>query len=453
MQYDPDGYVTNGWISGQGTALNWDYDHNLTSAGQISFTYDLENRLSGWQTPTTTNQFITLESDSGSKILVNQSSSGSTTRYVYGAGLLYDDTDGQIQVYHFDPRGNTVALSAASGLVTGTIDYGPFGEILSRTGSTATPFQYDGLDGVVTAPNGLNNMRFRWYSADMKRFISPDSIKGDLVLPGSLNHYAYAGNDPINYRDPKGEALSFLIGAAAGAVIGAAVELITDYIEHKKVDWNDLGAAVLSGAAAGGLSAIGFPAIGGTVGSLVTSVWHDAAHDANLNSGSLWLHIGETAAETGYVSGLFSAGAQAFNDSRAVGIFTENKAFTSFSAKLEDQEVSQAYAVSLFRAARSAAKSPLRRLLTGPFPKYSIGFGAKLLSSLAAQHATIPPDGGSRNVAGPPTRVGAIISGAVAGSTSYIGQNGEYYAQKQYFDALNAALVPLPDTQNHLTPF
>ena len=47
----------------------------------------------------------------------------------------------------------------------------------------------------------------RYYSPELRRFISPDSI--DYLDPESingLNLYAYCMNDPINYADPSGHS-------------------------------------------------------------------------------------------------------------------------------------------------------------------------------------------------------------------------------------------------------
>ena len=52
---------------------------------------------------------------------------------------------------------------------------------------------------------GLYYCNSRYYSPELRRFISPDSI--DYLDPESingLNLYAYCGNDPVNRFDPTG---------------------------------------------------------------------------------------------------------------------------------------------------------------------------------------------------------------------------------------------------------
>ena len=53
-----------------------------------------------------------------------------------------------------------------------------------------------------SAATGLVNFRARWYDAVTGRWLSKDPIG----LNGGLNLYAFCGNDPIDYRDPLGNA-------------------------------------------------------------------------------------------------------------------------------------------------------------------------------------------------------------------------------------------------------
>jgi RHS repeat-associated protein len=150
---------------------------------------------------------------------------------VHGVGLVYEETGGQIRVYHYDQRGNTVALSDSNGAISGAATYGPFGEVAGRTGRTDTPFLFGGLFGVITDPNGLNYMRFRWYSPQVKRFLNEDAHFGEIGDPASLNRYVFAANDPINFSDPTGE-FPFLLGSAlAGAGINVVATLVTRGID------------------------------------------------------------------------------------------------------------------------------------------------------------------------------------------------------------------------------
>ena len=73
------------------------------------------------------------------------------------------------------------------------------------------PFRYKGY--YYDVETGLFWLSSRYYSPELCRFISPDSV--DYLDPSSingLNLYAYCNNDPINYADPSGHiAISTLI--------------------------------------------------------------------------------------------------------------------------------------------------------------------------------------------------------------------------------------------------
>jgi RHS repeat-associated protein len=51
---------------------------------------------------------------------------------------------------------------------------------------------------------GLDHTWFRKYENLSGRWTSPDPLGGGISDPQSFNHYAYAGNDPVNFVDPSG---------------------------------------------------------------------------------------------------------------------------------------------------------------------------------------------------------------------------------------------------------
>ena len=98
------------------------------------------------------------------------------------------------------PTGNTAGLSGQTGAYVDSYSYLPFGEETGSTGSVPNPFQYVGQAGVMTAGNGLDFMRARFYSPSTGRFIQRDPTG----LAGGANLYAYTANDPVNLVDPTG---------------------------------------------------------------------------------------------------------------------------------------------------------------------------------------------------------------------------------------------------------
>jgi RHS repeat-associated protein len=108
------------------------------------------------------------------------------------------------QNYHFDSRGSTVAMTDAKGVVADRFEYDSYGESLSHTGTSDTPFQFNGQYGVQTDRNGLLYMRARYYNPAIRRFINQDVLFGNINPGISLNRFAYANGNPISLMDPFG---------------------------------------------------------------------------------------------------------------------------------------------------------------------------------------------------------------------------------------------------------
>ena len=138
-----------------------------------------------------------------SQLLV-KTTDGIVTKYVYGLGLIGEETSGSFKTYHFDYRGSTAAITDINGNVTDTFEYDTYGNLVSRTGTSAVIFLYNGRDGVVTDSNGLIYMRARYYSPELKRFINADIIAGEISNAVTLNRYAYANGNPVSNIDPFG---------------------------------------------------------------------------------------------------------------------------------------------------------------------------------------------------------------------------------------------------------
>ena len=98
---------------------------------------------------------------------------GVITKYVYGIGLIGEETSGSFKTYHFDYRGSTAAITDINGNVTDTFEYDTYGNLVSRTGTSVVIFLYNGRDGVVTDSNGLIYMRARYYSPELRRLSMP----------------------------------------------------------------------------------------------------------------------------------------------------------------------------------------------------------------------------------------------------------------------------------------
>ncbi len=456
VTYDSDGNVSAGPVSSQTATFEWDHNNNLKKAGNINFTSDIDDRLNGWQTPIETVSFTTLDSGGNSQILVAESSSGTTTRYVYGVGLAYEEVDGQIKVHHYDERGNTVSLSDSSGQVSGTIAYSPYGLIISQSGDTQTHFKYGGLFGVVTAPNGTNYMRYRWYSPEMRRFLSMDSSIGDIMLPSSLNRYSYAGNNPIIFNDPNGEFVNVLVGAVAGAVIGVTVELVSAGIQGRPVSLSKVGAAALGGLVSGAIAGAGCPpcaALGGAAGAATENLFGAAFSGESVE----WESLAFATFVGGAAGGLAGGGGKKISNKatdqyvkRALSpIHIAKRTSRTFSRPANQVHYLKA-AFGTFSKSGFSNTPATRSLIAGAFGALPGIVGGVTGSTLS--HIVFPPND-SEDEGDLPGSTGNNVNGFTSIPTANIGTNGEYGHAAEYQAALNVADLPVPDTSNSLSSF
>lgn len=315
--FDADGNMTRGPLGDGFRDFTYDVRGNLIRAGEVTYAYDLEDHLVSITDSQGTSRFTLSPSGDLAQVIQKAGPGGKVTRYVYGVGLAYEVTGSEVRVYHYDHRGSTTAFSDGSGQVVGRVSYGPFGEIIERSGESDSPFLFTGLLGVITDSNGLNYMRFRWYSPQIKRFVSVDSGYGDINLPHTLNRYAYTGNNPISRVDPGGEFLNLIGAALIGGVVSTVIKVVSDAISGRRVDFTngdylaEIGGAFVAGAATGAClgSGVGIAAgaacggLGSSLGYLTTA----GLKGDQVDPGQLAFEAG-----VGAVSGAATAGAARF---------------------------------------------------------------------------------------------------------------------------------------------
>ncbi|MBE6694577.1 MAG: RHS repeat-associated core domain-containing protein [Ruminococcaceae bacterium] len=215
FQYD----TNNRLIIFNGNAVTYDPDGNMLSNSSLSCTYDSANRLitAGGHTYTYNAEDVrirnlcesedttyTYNTNAKLSMLLMKTTGGVVTKYVYGKGLIGEETNNAFKTYHFDCRGSTIAITDVSGNITDTFAYDTYGKLISRTGTSNVIFGYNGRDGVVTDDNGLIYMRARYYSPEMKRFVNADVIAGAISNAITLNRFAYANGNPVSLVDPFG---------------------------------------------------------------------------------------------------------------------------------------------------------------------------------------------------------------------------------------------------------
>ena len=213
--------INNRLISYNGSTLSYDADGNMLWGNRMGYAYDSANRLisAGGHAYTYNAEDVRIRNlcedededtiytyNTNAKLsqLLMKTTNGAVTKYVYGRGLIGEETNNSFKTYHFDCRGSTIAITDASGNITDTFAYDTYGKLISRTGTGKVIFGYNGRDGVVTDENGLVYMRARYYSPDMRRFINADIVAGAISNAVTLNRFAYANGNPISFADPMG---------------------------------------------------------------------------------------------------------------------------------------------------------------------------------------------------------------------------------------------------------
>ena len=205
VEYDADGNMTYGPLKGQMVHFTYDARNRLKTAGDTTYAYDAENNRIAVIEKGLRTEYVNDPHARPGQVLISKDAQGKQTCFVYGLGLIgQEEPDGTYRTYHYDRRGSTTAITDMTGAVTDTFVYAPYGELVGRTGTTRTPFLFNGRDGVMTDSNGLYYMRARYYNPDIKRFINQDVVAGSVLDGRSLNRYAYANGNPVSLVDPFG---------------------------------------------------------------------------------------------------------------------------------------------------------------------------------------------------------------------------------------------------------
>jgi RHS repeat-associated protein len=177
----------------------------MSGGDSVSFAYDGFGRRARKWTATRTTRFIW----DGEDLLAELDGSGNrVAEYVYYLGTdrphSVRRSGSNNEVYYFaqDFPGHVLGLFNTSGVLVWQNRYSTFGSELSGFPRGAVPsenfLRFAGRE--LDVETGLYYVRSRYYDPRVGRFISEDPIG----LAGGINPYVYAGNNPINFRDPYG---------------------------------------------------------------------------------------------------------------------------------------------------------------------------------------------------------------------------------------------------------
>ncbi len=205
VNYDADGNMTRGPLDNQLTDFTYDSLNRLSQVGDnTTCIYDAEGNRVEVRQGTESTSYIINPHALLSQLLMKEEPDGTKTYYVYGQGLIGEESAGQYRSYHYDLRGSTIALTDEQGEVIDRYWYGPYGELVKHEGSANTQFLYNGRDGVMTDHNGLYYMRARYYNPDVKRFVNRDILPGSIENGQTMNRFAYLNGQVISKVDPFG---------------------------------------------------------------------------------------------------------------------------------------------------------------------------------------------------------------------------------------------------------
>ena len=226
-----------------------------------------------------------LISESNVKTLYAEGSASTSIVYLYDGntmiGMQYtaNGTD-NLYYFHRNLQGDVIGIYDTNGVLKVKYNYDAWGNCtIDNTQTTdialakANPIRYRGY--YYDQDTGLYYLNARYYSPELRRFISPDDTAYlDPENVDGLNLYAYCYNDPVNYADPSGNSPTkwwewalagvttaglivgtiftggLLGGAFLGAAIGAGVSLGTQAVQGQ-LNWAqfalDIGVGAISG--------------------------------------------------------------------------------------------------------------------------------------------------------------------------------------------------------------
>ena len=227
-----------------------------------------------------------------------------TLEYIYDqSNQLVGVVEGNnVYYYDKDATNEIKGLVDTNGNYVVKYTYTAYGEvekdILVNTNiSTYNPFMYKGY--YYDVETNLYYCKSRYYSPELCRWISPDSI--EYLDPSSINGinlYAYCGNDPVNYFDPSGHAPQWLqIAGWVGLGVGILVCCVAIGILTAGVGTATFLGAVAVGAAKGALIGaaigVGAGAIAGGAGAMIageefgsSEFWSDVLYGGMLGFGA-----------------------------------------------------------------------------------------------------------------------------------------------------------------------
>ncbi|MEF7657824.1 DNRLRE domain-containing protein [Bacillus thuringiensis] len=219
-------------------SLTYDANGNRTSDGKYKYTWNEDDQIVAITKQGESNAFATYKYDEDNR-RIEKNVNGQVTRYFYdgdsinplyetdGSGnvlrqyvystsgtRLAMKSKGQTLYYHYNPRGDVIAMTNQNKEVVATYEYDSWGNVLKSDAkgiAADNPFGYAGY--MYDKEIGMYYLIARYYNPDHGVFLSVDPDPGDSDDPVTQNGYTYADNNPAMMTDPDGHAAWLAINA------------------------------------------------------------------------------------------------------------------------------------------------------------------------------------------------------------------------------------------------
>ena len=189
----------------------------------------------------------------------------------YAQPTLPNGETNQTLYYHNNHIQSLSIITDSGGNLVLRNAFTPYGEIITSKSTNPGAYQNSFGDGQYDQSSSLYYLNARYYDPQLGRFLSPDNQVGNKVFGiDAFNRYAYSGNNPVDYNDPSGHFISFLVAILVGAIVGAIVNMVADIIVQgiqkgfDNIDPDQVFMSTIIGALGG--------AAGGAVGFLASKV-------------------------------------------------------------------------------------------------------------------------------------------------------------------------------------
>ncbi len=237
--YDNDGnMVTRNDVA---TSTLWKYTYNyldqmtkVTKAGTTVETNVFD--VSGRRITRTMGAVTTSYAYIGNRLLYEYNSTGTSVKHVYADGIQVAEVYSGVAYYPVqDYVSSTMQVKDSSQATVFSANYYPWGKVQVTLNTHPESLKFTTMP--YDSATGLYFFGTRFYDPSIGRFVQQDSFAGRLSDPLSLNHYAYAGDNPMTFSDRSGmdwlppwewsasqwESFGIFAGSAVGAVVTTVV--------------------------------------------------------------------------------------------------------------------------------------------------------------------------------------------------------------------------------------